>query len=279
MLQALNHDLQEVVEQKLTPVMQMFGPAGCLDLLEGEFRILYPIFNRRVEYFQVALEKGESSEEFYRRLSRLSDMADLQAMSKEELNTFRFLGACDDKILRNKIFDLKRKDATAVRDAIAQHDLQLKADDTLTSKSVAAVKQTKPKLKLKNKKGREWIGLTPELKGRCAACGDQHHISRNCHVRKNRTVCSHCGLTGHLAKVCFSALQGKPKHSGEKKPQPRRAIMGPTEDSEDQEPWVNRLKLNFSHKGGWFTFHTFPDTGSAATLIAADLALKKNIQA
>ena len=64
MLQALNHDLQEVVEQKLTPGMQMFGPAGCLDLLEGEFQILYPIFNRRVEYFQVAREKGESSEEF-----------------------------------------------------------------------------------------------------------------------------------------------------------------------------------------------------------------------
>ena len=143
----------------------MFGQSGCLDLLEGEFRILYPIFNRRVEYFQVSREKGESSEEFYRRLSRLSDMADLEAMSKEELNTFRFLGACDDKILRNKIFDLKRKDATAVRDAIAQHDLQLKTDDALTSKSVAGVKQARPKPKPKNKKGRELVGLPPELEG------------------------------------------------------------------------------------------------------------------
>ena len=55
--------------------------------------------------------------------------------------------------------------------------------------------------------------------------------------------------------------------------------MGPTDDIEDQEPWVNRLKLSVLHKRGSFTFHTFPDTGSAATLIAADLALKKNIQA
>ena len=105
-------------------------------------------------------------------------------MSKEELKTFRFLGACDDKILRNKIFDLKRMDATAVRDAIAQHDLQLKADDALASKSVAVVKQTKPKPKPKNKKGREWVGIPPELAGRCAACGDPNHMARSCHIRK-----------------------------------------------------------------------------------------------
>ena len=143
-------------------------------------------------------------------------MADLEAMSKEELNTFRFLGACDDKILRNKIFDLKSKDATAVRDAIAQHDLQQKADEALTSKSVAAVKQGKNKSRQKqNKKRKEWVGLPPELEGRCAACGDANHIARNCHVRKNKTVYNHCGMTGHLAKVCFSALQGKPKNRRE----------------------------------------------------------------
>ena len=53
MLQALSAELQEVMEWKITPGMPRFGPAGCLDILKGEFRILYPIFNRRVEYFQV----------------------------------------------------------------------------------------------------------------------------------------------------------------------------------------------------------------------------------
>ena len=226
MLQALSPELQEVVEQKLTPGMSIFGPAGCLDVLEGEFWILYPIFNRRVEYFQVVREKGESCEEFYGRLTRLSDMADLEAMSKEELNTFRFLGACDDKILRNKIFNLKRKDAIAVRDAMAQHDLPQKADDALTSKSdpVAAIKQGKNKSR-KNKGKKEWVGLPPELAGRCAACGEANHNARNCHIRKNRTICNHCGMAGHLAKVCFSALQGKPK-ARETRPQPLRSNHG-----------------------------------------------------
>ena len=77
---------------------------------------------------------------------------------------------------------------------------------------------------------------------------------------------------GHLAKVCFSVLQGKPKAtpSSDANPQPIRGIMGPTDEEEDQ--WVNRLRISVSHKNGSFTFPTFPDTGSAATLIAADLA-------
>ena len=69
MLQALSAELQEVVGRKITPGMPIFGPAGCLDILEGEFRIICPIFNRSVEYFQVVREQGESSEDFYCRLT------------------------------------------------------------------------------------------------------------------------------------------------------------------------------------------------------------------
>ena len=88
LLQALNSDLQDIVEQKLTPSMQLFGPAGCMDILEGEFRTLYPIFNRQVDFFQVKQEQGENSEEFFRHLSKLAQMADLGAMTQEELTTF-----------------------------------------------------------------------------------------------------------------------------------------------------------------------------------------------
>ena len=231
MLQALSAELQEVVEQKLTQGMPIFGSVGCLDVLEGEFRILYPIFNRRVEYFQVTRDQGESSEEFYHRLTRLSDMADLEALSKEELNTFRFLGACNDKVLRNKIFDLKRKDATAVRDAIAQHDLQQKADEALASKSVAAVQPGRNKPKPRPRRGREWVGLPPELAGRCAGCGETTHMARSCPVRKNRTICSHCGIPGHLAKVCFAAIRVNPKQLQGKK------------HNHSEQSWVQQMTL------------------------------------
>ena len=50
-------------------------------------------------------------------------------------------------------------------------------------------------------------------------------------------------------------------------------------DDDPADPWVKRLTLNISHKNGSFTFRTFPDTGSAASLIASDLAEKYGIKA
>ena len=247
LLQALSAELQEIVEQKLTPSMPLFGPAGCMDILEGEFRTLYPIFNRRVDFFQVKREQGENSEEFLRRLTKLAEMADLGAMSQEELTTFRFIAACDDKRLRDKIFDLKRKDATAVRDAVAQYELQQKAEDALQStfrtdsssqQPIAAVQQPSGKGGQRTKKQR---GLPPQLAGRCASCGETSHTTPNCNVKKKGIQCNNCGRPGHLAKVCFSALRGKSKTT-QSEAKPIRAVTDP--EAEPQEQWVNRLKLN-----------------------------------
>ena len=55
--------------------------------------------------------------------------------------------------------------------------------------------------------------------------------------------------------------------------------MAVSDATEDQDTsWVNRLILNISHAHGSLNFPTFPDTGSATTLIAADLAQKHNIK-
>ena len=131
LLQALSSELQDVVEQKMTATMPIFGAAGCIDVLEGEFRVLYPIFNRRVDFFQVKRDHGEDPEDFFRRLNKLAQMADLEAMTMEELVTFRFIASCEDKQLRKQILDLKRKGATAVREAISQFQLQQKAEEVL----------------------------------------------------------------------------------------------------------------------------------------------------
>ena len=84
-------------------------------------------------------------------------------------------------------------------------------------------------------------------------------------------ICNYCGGAGHLARVCFSK-QGRPKTAQDSRP--IRAVA----DSNPKDIWVNRLKLSVSHTNGSFDFRPFPDTGSAATLIAADLALQNHIR-
>ena len=81
-------------------VCQSLGQPACLDLLEAEFRSLYPILNRRVDFYQVRRDQGEYAEDFWRCLSKLGEMADLESMSKEDLTAFRFIDASDNKRLR-----------------------------------------------------------------------------------------------------------------------------------------------------------------------------------
>ena len=264
LLQAIDTNLQDIVARQMTSKMPIFGPAGCLEILEAEFKSLYPIFNRRVDFFQVRKDQGESAEEFWRRLSKLGDMADLESMSREDLTAFRFIDACDDKRLREKIFDLKRKDATAIKEVIAQYDRQQKAEAALRAKApIAAVK---------SKKNDQRSTYNPDQGIECSSCGGRH-LQRDCRVFKERMICNYCGRTGHLSRMCFSR-QGKPGPA-----RGNRQIRAVTdEEPVPQDSWVNRLNLKISHPHGSFTFHNFPDTGSTATLIAADLARKNNIR-
>ena len=58
LLQAIDTDLQDVVARQVISKMPIFGPAGCLEILEAEFKSLCPIFNRRVDFVQVRKDQG-----------------------------------------------------------------------------------------------------------------------------------------------------------------------------------------------------------------------------
>ena len=276
LLQALDSSLQEILERQLCPRTTIFGPAGCINMLEAEFKSLYPIFNRRVDFFQVRRDQGEATGDFWLRLTKLVDMADLEAVSKEDLTVFRFIDACDDTHLREKIFNLKRKDATVVKEAIDQYERQQKAEAALRKATpITAVnrgkRQPSAATSSEDKQQQQPSSSAREKQPkRCKGCGG-NHARQECTVWLNRTPCSHCGIKGHLAKVCLSAKKGIPKTS-----KPIMAISDAPEDPDNS--WVNRLMLNISHANGSLNFPTFPDTGSAATLIAADLAEIHNIK-
>jgi hypothetical protein len=52
----------------------------------------------------------------------------------------------------------------------------------------------------------EWMA---GMRGRCYGCGDTRHTKAQC--PHGQSLCSWCGRSGHLDKVCFQKVSGRPK--------------------------------------------------------------------
>ena len=305
LLKALDEDLGEVIAAKITPTMRMYGPSGCMELLEAEFRVLYPIFSRRLDFFQSSQDAGEDSADYLHRVCAAKDMADLDALNPDDLAVFKFVAGCNDKRLREKLFEAKRRDLTAVKEIVGQHSSHIKDEKALSShpaKTIAAVNpapqagsQGRPQ------RGRGRGRLPPELKDKCTACGNSSHRVADCQIRKNKPICNNCGKEGHLSKVCFQSLRQKaanrdrdqknddppPYSTTHKGQKPVNAVSTGgwrettdqySDESDADEVW-KRLPLTINHINGSFQFNAFPDTGSAATLIAEDVARREGMTA
>ena len=64
-----------------------------MDILEAEFRIFYPIFTRRLKFFQATQDPGEDLKDILERLEGMGNMADIATMNQDELTAFRFIKA------------------------------------------------------------------------------------------------------------------------------------------------------------------------------------------
>ena len=282
LLRALDFNLRKTVERKITATMAIFGPGGCMDVLEAEFKMFYPIFSRRLEFFQATQDPGEDPTALLQRMESMGDMADLATMTQDELTAFRFMTACTDKRLRDKLFELKRKDMATIKGVVHQHSQQLKLKSsiagTIAKQPIAAV--TPAEQAKKQTKRHNPIQRPAELKGRCNACGATSHKAPECKIRKNKTLCTHCGKSGHLAKVCYSALNQKSDKASNDDSKKINAMRHTRDsDSSDYDTVWQRLHLKITHPHGHFNFATFPDTGAAATVLASNLADRKGIKA
>ena len=83
LLCALEFDPRKMVEWKITATMAIFGPGGCMDVLEAEFKMFYPIFSRRLEFFQATQDPGEDPTALLEQMEGMGDMADLASMTQD----------------------------------------------------------------------------------------------------------------------------------------------------------------------------------------------------
>ena len=115
----------------------------------------------------------------------------------------------------------------------------------------------------------------------CHRCGGDSHTTHNC--RFEDQTCYHCGKVGHIAKVCCSKLQGKPKQTP--KTPPQNAQVHTVEYETDEYEDLLSLKIhNVSNPGRnviWIDLKVDGkqlkmelDTGSAVSIITHELYMK-----
>ena len=91
-------------------------------------------------------------------------------------------------------------------------------------------------------------------RSRWGHCNGVDHRPDNCFVLAQHLSCYKCRQPGHIMPACRSGVVG--------------AVLRDVDDHPEVMPW---LLVSFVHTNGMFSFECFPDSGSATSLISADL--------
>ena len=287
-----------------TPV---FGPGSCMEKLEQVFHLLFPVFARRLEFFQSYQKQGQAFSDFSAKLRAMGDEADLAGMTREDIYMFRYLVACRDEKLRERLLKLENPTLDMMDKEVMSYETQrasLKAMDKADGQSRGVQNQAKKVEVAYYKAKRE---------GLCLVCGYKGHKADEC-SRKDSVTCQVCHRKGHLPAVCRKnkvsadpAERSKSQNRGRARSKNRRRFFSRQRDRQKSESGSSRessperrtdrtaacrsvlrryskptpkLKVSITsdETGQSFSYKATPDSGCTRTIIAFNVAQKNSLK-
>ena len=226
---SLDAFLASKVDQHITPATPVLpNPTGpevsCMEYLREEFLILKPLFSRRLDYFNYKQQKGQLFTDWYDKLTKKGDEADLPALSVDDLAAMRILTGVEDAVLKQEFLRSPRKDAKSLLAVAQNYELGQRYVRSMTGPAVTAANVNMTSKNSKGKKGHNGQKANTYFKdGKCFRCGmklgntDFSVHKESCKAREH--TCKKCGKTGHFPSVCLSthgatANQKKPSPGG-----------------------------------------------------------------
>ena len=208
-----------------TPVLP--DPANtskCLvEMLQEEFLVQHPLFSRRLDFFNFKQSTGQAFTDYYQKLRKKGDEADLAAMTVDDLYTMRCFTGVTDPELKKEFLKQPNKDSKTLQEVADNYEM---ARRYVKAMGTPAANTTTVKGKGKgnvgktggNKGNNEYNDKAKQLftEGKCFRCG-QKVENRAAHASdckaKNHT-CKHCGKQGHFPNVCLNP-NSKPQQKSE----------------------------------------------------------------
>jgi len=283
-LNFLDADLHLRLSAILDPAMPIFGDAGsCISHLREEFSRKYPLFTRRLEFFQFKQVTGQSFTDFKLKLQQKGLEADLSSLSVDELLTFRLISGTSDKALLTKFLRLEDPSLADIENTARAYEAANIALLGLSgpAKAAAVSKGTRPKASVTLK----------DMKGRCLACGDRNHKFSEC-TKREKLFCEKCKKKFHSASVCLGGAHPWSRRSRSRAQSRRSSRSPPASPNSRQKPKdkpeknadtskaasvrVNAvqhkniptplIQLAFLQGKARFTFSCLPDTGCSSSI-------------
>ena len=288
------------ITEFITPTTPIFGVGGCIDQVNECFKTLYPLFNRRYDYFHTFPTRGEDALSFYSRLRLACVEADSKKLDADQLFIFLFLAHYPDDKIREKaseIDDIKLADfyniverrvrflktsgvenngksqsqpVAAVNDSDEDH-VVAEIKTRPTQSAFTSRKENNNRFnRRRDDNGRSGSSTRrfgdPKLSSKCTRCNNTGHSSDQCQTDYSDLLCRRCNKRGHLQKNC-RVIVGKTRVGA------INEGSSPSDDDEITEV-TPRLPLTLIHASGNFNFKSFPDCGSCCSIIAANLTTK-----
>ena len=190
--------LQSRLNEKIqvdTPIFRNDGnedeEISCIELLEKEFLIRYPIVSRQHNFFLSVQQQGQAFSDWAKELRQMGDEARLDQLTTEDLYIMRYICGTIDAKLREKFLKEPKPTLALFNEIVDQHEA--------ANSSIQAITNPMPVYAIQNRKSTPDVRELEE-KGLCFKCGN-NHSKYPCKVNKE-TRCRTCGIGGHLERVC-----------------------------------------------------------------------------
>ena len=196
-----NSSANEKLQSTDCPSTTIFGTNGCVQILQEEFFIIYPLFKRRMEFFQMTQNANEEFSNYAAKLQKVGDEAYLEKLSVNDLYVYKYICTATNDDLLNKFLAVEKPTLEKLMNVVVHHETAQSTKKSLGSESVVYKTFTKPKSTQR---------YTQACK--CFRCGRSNHKAQECPMKT--AICHKWEKEGHIATVCLSKeASQKAQHS------------------------------------------------------------------
>ena len=237
-----------------TPIQPTLDPGqnSCIGLLKEAFVTEYPIFTRRLDYFQVKQKPNQKYSEFYKLLKKHQAESDVAALDVDALMTMLMMTGCNDQEIRKRFLQEDEKTEANFVKIVTNYEAGLKYISAMKAESVSANAVRGNSARggrgrgAPSVRGNRFVGTNNQSynsapmghtdspiqhymnqlrqKGKCIRCGaSTNEPDNHPNCKAFDAVCNSCGKTGHQSNVCARTKTGNQQPRGQ---QPQRGQRG-----------------------------------------------------